>query len=114
MLEADIIDLYFSQANIHDELVKRSEGVLSLFLSQKVLTDEQLDLIWSNCNSDDALQRSLIQTLSNLGSHVKPMQLITIIEKVSKLPKKGVKVDEIELLAALTYDNKTDASDIEF
>ena len=45
---------------------------------------------------------------------MKPMQLITIIEKVSKLPKKGVKVDEIELLAALTYDNKTDASDIEF
>jgi len=31
--EADIINLYFGRANIHDQLVMRAEGVLGLFLN---------------------------------------------------------------------------------
>ena len=38
--EANVIDLYFSKATIHEQLVMRSSGVLSLFLSQDALTED--------------------------------------------------------------------------
>ena len=38
--EANIIDLFFSKANIHEQLVMRSSGVLSLFLTTEALTED--------------------------------------------------------------------------
>ncbi len=70
--EADIINLYFNRSNIHEEMVKRAGGILSLFLSQEILSEEQLDFIWSNC-SEDTLYRALVQDcLKNIASKVNP------------------------------------------
>lgn len=36
--EANVIDLFFSKDKIHEQLVRRSEGVLGVFLNQDTLT----------------------------------------------------------------------------
>ena len=59
----------------------RAEGVLGLFLNQEVLTEDQLNMIWTNAG-EDAIYRNLISSLSNLASKVKPLQLTSIIERV--------------------------------
>lgn len=33
LADADVIDLYFNRASIHEEMVKHAGGILSLFLS---------------------------------------------------------------------------------
>ena len=37
--EADVISLFFSKKNIHDQLVMRAEGLLGLFLEHEALTE---------------------------------------------------------------------------
>lgn len=59
----------------------RAEGVLGLFLNQEVLSEDQLNMIWTNAG-EDAIYRNLISSLSNLASKVKPLQLTSIIERV--------------------------------
>ena len=108
--EADIIDLYFNRKTIHEEQVKRAGGILSLFLNQDALSEEQLDLIWNNC-SEDAIYRNLVTCLTDLASQVKPGQLTTIINRVCQTPRNKIKSDEIELLQTLCFDNKYDSSE---
>ena len=109
--EADIINLYFNRANIHEEQVKRAGGILSLFLNQEALSEDQINFIWSSC-SDDTLYRALIQDcLKDLTSHVSPLQLVSIIERVCMTPKKRIKEDEIDLVMSLCYDNVYNAED---
>lgn len=108
--EADIIDLYFSRTNIHDQLVMRAEGVLGLFLNQEALTEQQLNMIWRNCSAEDAIYRNLIASLSNLSSKVKPTQMMTIIDRIVQTPKPKVKTDEIELVLTLCYNKENSAN----
>jgi hypothetical protein len=39
---ADVVDLFFSKRTIHGELIRRSENMLKLLLTQEAITDEQL------------------------------------------------------------------------
>lgn len=86
--------------------MQRAEGVLGLFLSQEALSDEDLDMIWSNCLAEDAIYRNLIASLSNLDtSAMKPAQMSKVIDRVMKVPKSKIRQDEIDLLQLLCYNN---------
>lgn len=68
-------------------------------------------MIWKNCGEDDTCYHNLVTSLSGLGTKVKPLQLQPIVELVVGTPHSKVKVDEIELLTALCFDNTFDSSD---
>lgn len=68
-------------------------------------------MIWKNCGEDDTCYHNLVESFSGLGTKVKPLQLQPIIELVVKTQHSKVKVDEIELLTALCFDNYFDSTD---
>ena len=84
----------------------RAEGVLGLFLRQEALSDEQLDMIFGNCN-DEIIYRNLIGSLKNLASNIKPLSLSRIIDRIIITPKNKVKGDEIDLLKNLCYESNS-------
>lgn len=112
--EADIIDLYFNSKRVHEQLVMRSSGILGLFLSQDALTEEQLTTIWTNCEAAQCYN-NLIDALSDMTNFtsLKPIQVTSIIERVSQVPKNKCKADEIGLLHILSFDVKALATEEE-
>ena len=40
LLESDVISMFFSNKNIHSQLVQRSENLLKLLLSKEAVSDE--------------------------------------------------------------------------
>ena len=111
LTEADVINLYFSKATIHEQLVMRSESLIGLFLSQGAISEQQIDMIWKNCSDEDATYRNLIASLKNLASNTKPQQLTSIIDKIVTTNKQKIKSDEIELLCSLCSDGVYETDD---
>jgi hypothetical protein len=44
-----VLNLFFSIEFIHSQLVQRSDGLLKLLLKKQALSEEELEMIWSNC-----------------------------------------------------------------
>ena len=47
--QENVLELFFSSKLIHEQLVIKSAGVLKLLLKKQAISDEELELLWNNC-----------------------------------------------------------------
>jgi hypothetical protein len=63
-----VFDEFFSKTRCHEELVSRSEGLLTLLLSENILGFEDFDLIWSSISSNGARTNEFYKVLKELAT----------------------------------------------
>lgn len=80
--ENNVIDLFFSSKNIHAQLVQRSEGLLKLMLKRQALTDEELEMVWSNCLRHDSMALGLINVLKGIAYTLESKELSFFAAKI--------------------------------
>ena len=84
--EAKVLDLFFSRENIHSQLVQRSGGLFRLFFKKQALSQEEIEMIWTNCQSHESMALDLA---AMLGEVTYAMEAKDIIYFSSKLLAKS-------------------------
>ena len=80
--EENVVDLFFSSKMIHEQLVRRSDGLLKFLLKKQVMTDEQIDLVWNNCQKHESLALDLITVLQNISYSMEAKELTFFVIKI--------------------------------
>ena len=100
--DANILELYFSNKNIHSQLVQRSHGLLKLLIGSQALSKDEIEMIWMSCEDDgDATMLDLYGVLKSISSSLKPSELTFFIDQVSKKTPDQVRGQELELMQHL-------------
>lgn len=61
--QENVLELFFSSKLIHEQLVIKSAGVLKLLLKKQAISDEELELLWNNCQKHISTALELTKVL---------------------------------------------------
>lgn len=61
--QENVLELFFSSKLIHEQLVIKSAGVLKLLLKKQAISDEELELLWTNCQKHISTALELTKVL---------------------------------------------------
>jgi hypothetical protein len=78
-----------------------------------VITEEELNLIWDTCKSDESIKIDLYKVLSDIALSMGPNETGFFIKKITGQKITQIKVQELDLLEALASENskKLDGAD---
>lgn len=99
--ENDIIKNLFSYQTIHTQLVQRAESLLKVFLSRKACSEEDLQLIWTNCLRDETTSLDLGVILKNIASVIPIEEANFFLEQIGKKDLSRLSGFDIELISNL-------------
>jgi hypothetical protein len=68
----DILERYYSKRNVHSQLIQRSSNVLKVLLSQNVVSNEQLEMIWTSVDQFDDMRFEFYSILKDIASSINP------------------------------------------
>ena len=98
---ANVLELFFSTKNIHEQLVKKSGGVLKLLMKRNEITDEELDYVWINCHKHESTSLELTGTFTTLCMVLEAKYLAYIANKLTEKSKAAINEKELELLRTM-------------
>jgi hypothetical protein len=81
--EKNVFHEFFSKTRCHAQLVQRSQGLLRLLIGQGVITDEELNLIWDSCKSDESIKIDLYKVLADIALSMGPKETGFFIKKIA-------------------------------
>lgn len=106
---ANVFELFFSNKNIHEQLVKKSAGILKLLMKRNEITDEELNYVWTSCQKHEATSFELTGAFTILCMTVDGRYLSFLVDKLMQKPKVAINEKELELLR--TMGKRTSTTD---
>ena len=68
--EREVISHFFAKSSTHAQLVQRSAGILQFLIKEKALTDEEMELVWSCTQLDEAICLDFYKVLNEISQHI--------------------------------------------
>jgi len=86
---------------------------LKLLISQSAITEDELNLIWETCKSDESVKIDLYKVLSDIALSMGQQVTGFFIKKITNQRIAQIKVQELDLLESLASENskKEDSSE---
>ena len=84
-----ILDEFFSKSRIHKALVNRSSSLLKLLIIQKVITEDELAMVWHNCSLDEAIHIELYIVIGDIASSLEESHYRFFVDKIAPRAKSG-------------------------
>lgn len=81
--------------------MQRSDGLLRLMLKKQVLTDEELELIWTNCQRHDSTALDLTTVLQGISYSIEAKELAFFTAKILAKSPTLIKGKEVELMLSM-------------
>lgn len=78
---------------------------MKLLISQGAIQDDELNLIWDTCKSDESIKIDLYKVLSDIALSMGPVVTSFFIKKITSQKITQIKVQELELLESLASEN---------
>jgi len=99
--QADVLTLFFSSKNIHEQLVNKTKSVLRLLMQRQSLTDKELEMVWTNCQRYESTALELTKVCIGICQFIDASYVVFFTSKIVQKPKSTVKPKEVELMMSL-------------
>jgi hypothetical protein len=80
--DKEVILEFFSKSRIHSQLVQRSGGYLKLMFAQSAFSVEDMNLIWDNCATDEAIHFEFYKVLTDAASKMTEDMVMFFVSKI--------------------------------
>lgn len=99
--ETNVLEMFFSSKLIHEQLVRRSDGLLKLLLKKKAISPQQIDMVWKNCQKHESLALDLTNVLQNISYSIESTELNYFIDKMVEKPPSVINQKELDLMLGM-------------
>ncbi len=96
--DKDVLLQFFSKSRIHSQLVQRSGGLLKLMFAAQALSDAEMNLVWDNCATDEAIHIEFYKVLTEVAAQMTQDLALFYVGKIQQRRGANLRAAEVSLL----------------